>query len=184
MAGCKKGRINMKSEAVSIVLGGGCFWCIEAVFLMLDGVVKTTVGYAGGTTSNPTYESVCSGDTGHAEVMKLEYDPKVLPLSKIMDVFFTMHDPTSLNRQGADLGTQYRSIALCTSDEQKNAVEKFINAAQKEYTKIIVTEVKTLDKFYPAEEYHQHYFEKNPHAGYCQFVVKPKVDKVKKEFRL
>lgn len=172
----------MKTE--TIVLGGGCFWCTEAVFLMMDGVAKTMVGYAGGKTPNPDYESVCTGQTGHAEVMKLEYDPDKLPLEKIMDVFFTMHDPTSLNRQGADTGTQYRSIVLYTSDAQKDQVLKFIKKAQEDYTKPIVTEVAKLEKFYPAEEYHQRYFEKNPYAGYCQFVVKPKVDKVKKEFNL
>jgi methionine-S-sulfoxide reductase len=174
----------MENNTEVIVLGGGCFWCTEAVFSMFDGVVKTTVGYAGGDTSNPDYEQVCSGDTGHAEVLKLEYNPKALPLEKILDAFFTMHDPTSLNRQGADAGTQYRSAIYYTTEGQKKAIEKFISEAQKGYTKPIVTEVKKLDRFYPAEEYHQKYFEKNPFAGYCQFVVKPKVDKVKKEFGL
>ncbi len=172
----------MSGKTEVIVLGSGCFWCSEAVFLMMDGAVKTTVGYAGGADTNPYYEKVCDGTTGHAEVMRLEYDPKKLPIEKIMDVFFTMHDPTSLNRQGADVGTQYRSIILYTTDEQKEGVIKFIRKAQAEYTKPIVTEVKKLDKFYPAEDYHQRYFEKNPFAGYCQFVVKPKVDKVRKEF--
>ncbi len=174
----------MKSDTETIVLGGGCFWCTEAAFAVFKGVVKTTVGYAGGTTSNPNYEQVCSGMTGHAEVMQLEYDPKIMPLEKILDVFFTMHDPTSLNSQGADFGTQYRSAIYHTTDGQKKAIIAFIKEAQKKYTKSIVTEVKKLDKFYPAEEYHQRYFEKNPYASYCAFVVRPKVDKVKNEFGL
>lgn len=168
----------------TIVLGGGCFWCTEAAFLVMDGVVSTKVGYAGGAKADPTYEEVCNGTTGHAEVMKLEYNPKVLKLEKVMDVFFTIHDPTSLNRQGMDYGTQYRSAVLYTTDEQRDAIKKYITEAAKGYSKPIVTEVKKLDKFYPAEEYHQHYFEKNPFAGYCQFVVKPKVEKVKKEFNI
>ena len=168
----------------TIVLGGGCFWCTEAAFLVMDGVVGTKVGYAGGAKADPTYEEVCDGTTGHAEVMKLEYNPKVLKLEKIMDVFFTMHDPTSLNKQGMDYGTQYRSVVLYTADEQRDAIRKYIADCAKDYSRPIVTEVKKLDKFYPAEEHHQHYFEKNPFAGYCQFVVKPKVDKVKKEFNI
>lgn len=173
----------MKNDTETIVLGGGCFWCTEAVFSMFDGVVKTTVGYAGGSTVNPNYEQVCDGNTGHAEVTMMEYDPKILKLEKILDAFFTMHDPTSLNRQGADVGTQYRSIILYTTEEQKADVLKFIKEAQKRYSKPIVTEVEKLDRFYPAEEYHQKYFEKNPYAGYCTFVVKPKVDKIKKGFK-
>lgn len=172
----------MKGDTETIVLGGGCFWCTEAAFQVMKGVVKTTVGYAGGASENPTYEQVCSGDTGHAEVMKLEYDPKLLTLEKVLDVFFAMHDPTSLNRQGADFGTQYRSIVLCTSEDQRSRVENFIRGHQEDYSKPIVTEVKMLGKFYQAEEYHQRYFEKNPNAGYCMFVVKPKVDKIKKKF--
>lgn len=173
----------MANKTEIIVLGGGCFWCVEAVFIMFEGVVKTTVGYAGGSTVNPNYEQVCDGDTGHAEVAQIKYNPEILKMNKILDAFFTMHDPTSLNRQGADVGTEYRSIILYTTEEQKADILEFINDAQKEYSKPIVTEVKKLEKFYPAEEYHQKYFEKNPFSGYCAFVVKPKVDKVKKEFK-
>lgn len=169
----------MKSE--KIVLGGGCFWCTEAALRLVKGITNVTVGYAGGTKKNPTYEEVCSGSTGHAEVALIEYDPDAAQLEKILGIFFTMHDPTSLNQQGADIGTQYRSIILYTSEKQKKDAEAFIVRIQKDYSKKIVTELKKLDVFYPAEEYHQRYFEKNPFAGYCMFVVKPKVDKVKKE---
>ncbi|MDE1762189.1 MAG: peptide-methionine (S)-S-oxide reductase MsrA [Candidatus Micrarchaeota archaeon] len=165
-----------------IVLGGGCFWCTEAALEIIKGVIRTAPGYAGGRTKNPTYEQVCEGDTGHAEVLEVEYDPKVVSLEKLLDVFFTMHDPTSLNKQGADIGTQYRSIILYTKSEQKEAVTNFIQNLQKEYSKPIVTEVKMLDAFYPAEEYHKDYFKKNPDSGYCAFVIRPKVEKVRKKF--
>jgi peptide-methionine (S)-S-oxide reductase len=174
----------MTSETQAIVFGGGCFWCTEAVFSMIEGVVKTMPGYAGGTTKNPTYEEVCSGDTGHVEVLQVEYDPKIVALDKLLDVFFTMHDPTTIDRQGADVGSQYRSIILYTSDEQKKGAENFIKGIQKNFGKPIVTEVKKLDKFYPAESYHKDYYDKNKINPYCMFVVKPKVDKVKKKFGL
>jgi peptide-methionine (S)-S-oxide reductase len=151
---------------------------------MIEGVVKTMPGYAGGTTKNPTYEEVCSGDTGHVEVLQVEYDPKIVALDKLLDVFFTMHDPTTIDRQGADVGSQYRSIILYTSDEQKRGAENFIKGIQKNFGKPIVTEVKKLDKFYPAESYHKDYYDKNKINPYCMFVVKPKVDKVKKKFGL
>lgn len=173
----------MSSKNEKIVLGGGCFWCTDAVFSMLNGVAKTIVGYAGGNTQNPNYEQVCSGDTGHAEVTMVEYDPKVVSLGKILEVFFKMHDPTSLNKQGADLGTQYRSIILYTTQAQKEEAKEFINKVQAGYGKPILTELKKLDKFYPAEEHHQKYFEKNPFNGYCTFVVRPKVEKISKEFK-
>jgi peptide-methionine (S)-S-oxide reductase len=174
----------MTSETQAIVFGGGCFWCTEAVFSMIEGVVKTMPGYAGGTTKNPTYEEVCSGDTGHVEVLQVEYDPKIVALDKLLDVFFTMHDPTTIDRQGADVGSQYRSIILYTSDEQKRGAENFIKGIQKNFGKPIVTEVKKLDKFYPAESYHKDYYDKNKINPYCMFVVKPKIDKVKKRFGL
>ncbi|MGI0141759.1 MAG: peptide-methionine (S)-S-oxide reductase MsrA [Candidatus Micrarchaeales archaeon] len=170
----------MKSE--TIVFGGGCFWCTEAVFEMLKGVVKTEPGYAGGTTVNPDYESVCEGTTGHAEVLEIEYDPGTVPLDKLLEIFFKMHDPTLLNRQGADVGTQYRSIVLYTNSDQKQTIEKAIKTAQKEYNKPIVTEIKKLEKFYPAEEYHKRYFDKNPFNPYCGIVIGPKIAKIKKEF--
>lgn len=174
----------MGNKNKEIVLGGGCFWCTEAVFKMFEGVVKTEPGYAGGTTPNPTYEQVCSGNTGHAEVLLVEYDPIVASLEKLLDIFFKMHDPTSLNRQGADYGTQYRSIILYNTDEQKQEIVKLVKNAQKEFSKPIVTEIKKLDKFYSAEDYHKKYFDKNPNAGYCTFVIKPKIEKIKKEFDL
>ena len=163
----------------SIVLGGGCFWCMEAALLMVEGVTDATSGYAGGTTADPTYASVCRGDTGHAEVVKVNFDPERVTLEEILDVFFAAHDPTSLNRQGADSGTQYRSVVLYDSGEQRERVQRFIDGIASGYGKPIVTEVKELDRFYPAEDYHQRYFEKNPRQGYCQMVVAPKVEKIK-----
>ena len=172
--------MSMKNE--TIVFGGGCFWCTEAVFTMLKGVVNTTPGYAGGTTINPTYEQVCTGNTGHAEVLKIEYDPEKVSLAKLLDVFSSMHDPTSPNRQGADTGTQYRSMVLYATEEQKKVVEAYLKNAQKKFDKPIVTEVKKLDKFYIAEDYHKKYFDNNPNQPYCVFVIKPKVEKARKKF--
>lgn len=173
----------MPNKTENIVFGGGCFWCTEAVFKMLKGVIKTMPGYAGGTTKNPTYEQVCDGNTGHAEVLSIDYDPNTVSLHKLLEVFFEMHDPTSLNQQGADYGTQYRSIVLFNSEKQKDEVQKFIKNHQKDFDKPIVTEVKKLDKFYPAEEYHKDYSDKNPLNPYCLLVVRPKVEKIKKEFK-
>ena len=158
--------------------------CSEAIFKMFDGIVKTTPGYAGGTTPNPTYKQVCSGTTGHAEVIRVEYDPVIAPLEKILDIFFKMHDPTSLNRQDSDVGSQYRSIILYTSNKQKETVDKFIEKIRKNYNKPIVTEVKPLDTFYPSEDYHKDYYKNNPLQPYCILVIRPKVAKIKKEFRL
>lgn len=141
-------------------------------------------GYAGGNTKNPTYEEVCNGDTGHAEVLQIEYDPQKVSLDKLLQIFFEMHDPTTLNRQGADYGTQYRSIILYGSEEQKEATKDFIKKIQKDFDKPIVTEVKKLDKFYPAEDYHQKYFDNNSNQPYCTFVIGPKIQKIKKEFSL
>jgi peptide methionine sulfoxide reductase msrA/msrB len=168
----------------TIVLGGGCFWCTEAVFSLLNGILRVMPGYAGGTAANPTYELVCEGNTGHAEVVKVEFFPEILPLARLLELFLAMHDPTSLNRQGSDEGTQYRSIILCTSKKQVASVKRYLKKAQAEYDRPIVTEVELLDKFYPAEEYHLRYFEKNPHVPYCTFVISPKVAKIKKEFGL
>lgn len=166
----------------SIVLGGGCFWCTEAVFKMFEGVKKTQPGYAGGHTKNPIYEDVCSDKTGHAEVLYIEYDPDTIALGKLLSVFFRMHDPTSLNRQGADIGSQYRSIILYNTDSQKKAIDAFLKDQQKNFGKKITTEVVKLGKFYPAEDYHRDYFSKNPLQPYCMFVTRPKVEKIKKEF--
>ncbi len=168
----------------TIVLGGGCFWCTEAVFNLFKGVIRTMPGYAGGNIPNPTYDQVCTGRTGHAEVLQVEYDPNSMPLDTILDIFLTMHDPTSLNRQGADMGTQYRSIILCTTDQQARAVEAFVKGAQKDFSKPIVTEIRKLDKFYPAEEYHRRYYERNRLQPYCGLVIGPKVAKVKKKYGL
>lgn len=170
----------MKTE--TIYLGGGCFWCTEASFLTVLGVVAATSGYAGGTKANPTYEEVCTGETGHAEVSEIKYDPAKINLEKILQVFFKMHDPTSLNRQGNDAGTQYRSVIFWTDEAQEKTIQEFLKKAQEEYAKPIVTEVKKIDTFYRAEEYHQRYFEKNSDEAYCRLVIAPKVKKVKKMF--
>lgn len=174
----------MESKTETIVFGGGCFWCTEAVFSMFKGVVKTEPGYAGGNMSNPTYEDVSGETTGHAEVLRIEYDPKIVTLDKLLEIFFEMHDPTTPNRQGADVGAQYRSIILYNSEEQKKSIEEYVKMAQKKFDKLITTEVKKLDRFYPAEDYHKDYFKKNPLQPYCVFVIRPKVAKIKKEFKL
>ncbi len=168
----------------TIVFGGGCFWCTEAVFEMLKGVESVEPGYAGGTTPDPTYESVCTGKTGHAEVIKIVYDPTQIRLEDLFTVFFATHDPSTLNRQGNDVGTEYRSAIFYTTPQQKASAEKFIaevDASSTEGGKV-VTELSPLDKFYPAEEYHKNYFLKNPDRAYCQIVVNPKVEKVQAKF--
>ena len=168
----------------SIVLGGGCFWCTEAVFKMFEGVVKTTPGYAGGHTKNPTYDDVCSGETGHAEVLKVDYDPKVAPLEKLLEIFFASHDPTSVNQQGADIGSQYRSIILYSDEGQKRVITDYIKRIAPGFKKPIATEVRKLDAFYESEDYHKDYYKNNPLQPYCMFVIRPKVGKIKKEFGL
>lgn len=165
------------------VFGGGCFWCTEALFQMLPGVKSVVSGYAGGTKENPTYKEVCAGTTGHAEVIRVEYDPNVVSYEKLVDTFWEAHDPTTLNRQGADEGTQYRSIILYTSEVQKAAAEKSKAAAQKNFSSPIVTEIVPLTKFYEAEGYHQEYFQNNPNQGYCRVVIKPKVEKFEKKLK-
>jgi peptide-methionine (S)-S-oxide reductase len=159
------------------VFGGGCFWCLDAQFKLVPGVVKVTSGYAGGTKDNPTYEQVCSDQTGHAEVIQVEFDPSKVSYQDLLHKFFYAHDPTTLNRQGADVGTQYRSIVLYQNDEQKQIAEKVKAEAQKDWSNPIVTEIVPLKRFFPAEDYHQDYFAKNPSQGYCQLVVAPKVKK-------
>jgi peptide methionine sulfoxide reductase msrA/msrB len=166
-----------KVRSETIVLGGGCFWCTEAVFSVLPGVLSVMPGYAGGTLANPTYEQVCGGNTGHAEVVRVVYYPETLGLEKALSLFFRTHDPTSLNRQGADAGTQYRSAVYYTTQTQGEEVRAFIRKIQKDYAKPIVTEVKRLDAFYPAEDYHQGYFRKNPAQPYCRAVIAPKIRK-------
>ncbi|MDE1851180.1 MAG: peptide-methionine (S)-S-oxide reductase MsrA [Candidatus Micrarchaeota archaeon] len=172
----------MASKSERIIFGGGCFWCTEAVFSMFKGVLKTTPGYAGGTKPNPTYEEVCTGTTGHAEVLEIEYDPGIAPLEKLLDIFITMHDPTSMNRQGADVGSQYRSIVLYTDEKQKGIVKGFLSAHQKDFSNPIVTEIRKLDAFYPAEDYHKRYYDKNRLNPYCMLVIGPKIAKVRKKF--
>lgn len=167
-----------------IVLGGGCFWCTQAVFDLFDGVLKTTVGYADGITKNPNYTQICEGDTNHAEVLEIEFDPKKISLEKILDVFFTMHDPTSLNKQGADEGTQYRSTILYLDEKHKKSIEEFIKKVQVDHSDPIVTQVKKLDVFYPAEEYHQKYYVQNKSQPYCSVVIGTKIAKVKKKYGL
>lgn len=166
-----------------IVLGTGCFWCSEAAFSMFDGIIKVLPGYAGGTVENPTYKEVCTDKTGHAEVVKIVYNDDKINLNTILNIFIKMHDPTSLNRQGNDVGTQYRSIIFYNNEEEKNLIENFLNEQQKNYNKPIVTEVKKFDKFYEAEEYHHNYFRNNTSNPYCEFVIKPEVNNIAEEFK-
>jgi peptide-methionine (S)-S-oxide reductase len=165
----------------TLTLGGGCFWCVEAVLVPLRGVASVESGYAGGRVRNPTYREVCSGLTGHAEVVRVTFDPEVISLDDLLTVFLTTHDPTTLNRQGADRGTQYRSVIFHTSDAQRAAAEAVIArlTAERVYADPIVTEVAPLDVFYPAEAYHQDYFARNPEQPYCQAVIAPKVSKLR-----
>ncbi|WP_256290121.1 peptide-methionine (S)-S-oxide reductase MsrA [Halobellus inordinatus] len=162
--------------------GGGCFWCTEAAMQELDGVESVTSGYAGGHTENPTYREVCSGSTGHAEVVQIEYDPDVIGYDDLLEVFFATHDPTQLNRQGPDVGSQYRSIVLYHDDEQRRQAEAYVEALDEEYDDDVVTEIEPLERFWPAEEYHQDYFEKNPNDAYCRMHAQPKVEKVRERF--
>jgi peptide-methionine (S)-S-oxide reductase len=175
--------INL-ANADTVTLGGGCFWCIEAVLLNLEGVHTVTSGYSGGKTKNPTYREVCSGTTGHAEVVQVVYDAKKLSFAEILEVFFTVHDPTTLNRQGNDAGTQYRSVIFYNSPEQKQMAQTIIADLNKSgaYESPIVTEVAELTVYYKAEDYHQNYFNNNSEQGYCQYVIQPKLDKFKKVF--
>ena len=165
-------------------LGGGCFWCLEAVFEQLRGVEKVQSGYAGGSLPEPTYREVCTGTTGHAEVVQITFDPNVVSFQEVLDVFFATHDPTTSNRQGADVGTQYRSVIFFHSPEQKTTAERRIEELNesKIWDRPIVTEVVPLAVFYPAEDYHQEYFRNNPRQPYCQAVVSPKVAKFRKQF--
>ena len=162
-------------------LGGGCFWCTEAVYQMLPGVKSVVSGYAGGTKPNPTYEEVCTGDTGHAEVIQITYDPQQVSYEKILETFWDVHDPTTLNKQGHDSGTQYRSIILYNSEAQKAAAEKSKQEAQKNFKNPIVTQIVPLKAFYRAEGYHQDYYRNNPNQGYCRAVIRPKVEKFEKK---
>jgi peptide-methionine (S)-S-oxide reductase len=159
-------------------LGGGCFWCMEAVFERLPGVISVTSGFAGGTTENPTYEQVCTETTGHAEVTEIVFDPAKISYAKLLEVFWQAHDPTTLNRQGADEGTSYRSIILYRDEKQKLLAEKSMLEAQRNFSDPIVTEIVPLKKFYKAEDYHQEYYDNNTDAGYCRVVITPKLEKL------
>lgn len=180
--------VNMerKSETSEIaVIGGGCFWCIEAVFEQLDGVLNVISGYAGGSVNNPSYEQVSSGKTGHAEVVYIEFEPEKISFMQILDMFWRAHNPTTKNRQGADVGTQYRSVILYTSEEQREAVEESLAHLKNSgyFNNEIVTEVAEFDKFYPAEEYHQDYYAENSTASYCAYVITPKLKKLDLDYK-
>lgn len=174
----------MSTQLEQAVFGGGCFWCTEAVFKMLKGVSSVLPGYAGGKVPNPSYEAVCAGGTGHAEVVRVEFDPSRVSYETLLTVFFASHDSTTLNRQGADVGTQYRSTVLFTTPGQKDAAEKFIAElnASSAMGNPVVTTVEPLDTFYEAENYHKDYYSRNSEAGYCQAVINPKLKKVKEKF--
>ena len=165
-------------------LGGGCFWCTESVFQNIRGVQKVVSGYAGGKFPNPSYKEICSGMTGHAELVMIEYDDSIVSYEDLLAVFFSTHDPTTLNRQGNDVGTQYRSVVFCDNEEEKEMVLNFISGkASGIWDNPIVTEVVLLDEFYPAEAYHQNYYNNNPGQGYCRIVIEPKVRKFRTQFQ-
>jgi len=174
---------GMKSDIATF--GSGCFWCTEAIFNGLDGVYSVDSGYSGGSLPNPSYQAVCSGNTGHAEVCQLTYDPQIISYDNLLEIFWKTHNPTTLNQQGNDIGTQYRSVIFYHNEEQKKAAEYYkdklnISGA---WDKPILTEITKFSKFYKAEEYHQRYFEKNPNQGYCSFIIAPKVEKFRKVFK-
>ena len=173
-----------KQNLEYITFGGGCFWCVDSVLDLLKGVESTTSGYAGGHKENPTYEEVCTGNTGHAEVVQMAYDPRIISYEQLMEVFYFLHDPTQLNRQGNDIGTQYRSVIYYTTEAEKQKAEEAmkISEATGKYSGKYVTEITKLDKFYPAEQYHQGYYEANPTQPFCSAVVGPKVAKFKKYY--
>lgn len=166
------------------IFGGGCFWCTEAVFQDLKGVIKVSSGYMGGHHPNPSYEDICTGRTGHAEIIKIDYDPKIISFEELLLIFFKTHDPTTLNRQGNDTGTQYRSVIFYSNQEQKAAAVKMIDQLEKDlvYDNPIVTEISPVSEFYEAEDYHQNYYNDNAHKSYCVYVIQPKLQKFIKEF--
>jgi len=175
------------NQAVSLevtTLAGGCFWCLEAVFREVDGVENVVSGYTGGTIANPTYEQVCTGKAGHAEAVQVSFDPSKISYREILEIFFSVHDPTTLNRQGADLGTQYRSAIFYHSEQQKAVAEELIAELNKAHlwNKPIVTQIVPLDTFYPAEDYHQRYFSRHPEQAYCQMVISPKISKFRQQW--
>ena len=163
------------------IIGGGCFWCTEAVFEKIKGIRDVVSGYAGGEVLNPTYKQICTGTTGHAEVIKITFDPSIISFSEILNLFGECHDPTTLNRQGADVGTQYRSTIMYLSDEQKSLAIEWKNRLSQKLEDPVVTEIVAAPIFYPAEDYHQDYYKKNPNQGYCSFVIRPKLKKLNLE---
>lgn len=173
-----------KMSSSIATFGSGCFWCTEAFFLDLKGVTEVVSGYMGGATKNPTYKEVCTGLTGHAEVIQLKYDPTVVTYESLLEIFWNTHDPTTLNKQGADEGTQYRSVVFYHDDDQKKIAEEYKIQLAKSgvFKKLIVTEITAAEKFYKAEGYHQNYYALNPDQGYCQYVIRPKIEKFKKQF--
>jgi peptide-methionine (S)-S-oxide reductase len=184
----KKENVNKMTEKQSLdtaTFGAGCFWCVEAVFQRLNGVEKVISGYSGGTKENPTYREVCTGKTGHAEACQILYDPKVITYPELLEVFWSTHDPTTLNKQGADVGTQYRSVIFYHNDEQKRLAEGYKAELTKEkiYKDPIVTEIVPFKKFYEAEDYHKNYYNENPEQAYCNLVIQPKVEKFEKIFK-
>ena len=174
----------MTQETQVAVFGGGCFWCTEAVFDELEGVVSVLPGYAGGRLKNPTYEKVCSGETGHAEVIRIEFNPRQIAFNDLLTVFFTTHDPTTLNRQGADVGTQYRSVVFYVDEEQRRQAESFIKELNDatSFGRPVVTTVEPLKEFYPAEDYHRKYYANNAYQPYCQITIPPKLNKLHRQF--
>ena len=180
VAGSAGGQLKQWERAT---FGGGCFWCLEAVFEQVRGVKEVVSGYAGGSVENPSYEDVCSGTTGHAEVVQITYDPNIVSFEDLLKIFWTIHDPTTLNRQGADVGTQYRSVIFYHDEKQKELAERSKEEAQKRFKDPIVTQIIPFTKFWPAEAYHQNYFKKHPEAGYCRAVVAPKVKKFEHHFK-
>lgn len=179
------GKDGMKNKQETATFGGGCFWCTEAIFERVKGVQEVVSGYSGGAVANPDYKSVTSGRTGHAEVVQITYDPEVVSYLELLEIFFKTHDPTTLNRQGADVGTQYRSIILYHNQEQSDLARQVIQTldTEKIWSDPIVTEVEAFEAFYNAEKYHQEYYENNPNQGYCRMVITPKVEKFEKIFR-
>ncbi len=174
----------MNNSLQTVVFGGGCFWCTEAIFKSLKGVISAIPGYTGGTKPNPSYEEVCGGQTGHAEVIKIDFDPAQISFRDLLEVFFATHDPTTPNRQGSDVGEQYRSVILYSSDEQKRQAQSFIAELEKDkiFSSPVVTQIRSLEKFYEAENYHRDYYIKNRGKPYCQIVINPKLEKFRKKF--
>ncbi len=175
---------NVNEKLETVIFGSGCFWCTEAIFERINGVRSVVSGYSGGSVPNPGYEAVCTGKTGHAEVCQITFDPNKISFDELLKIFWKTHDPTTLNRQGNDVGTQYRSVIFYHNDEQKKIAEHYKNELNKSgaWKDPVITEISPFKKFYQAEEYHQHYFERNLYQGYCSFIIAPKVEKFEKAF--